>query len=126
MRVEPMVASSPSTTNQNIHYQPLQVAERCWMVSSRDPDSLLQCNTYLRIFPGARHGTCVCIDPGSRLDAPAIEANIQDLTGGGGLDYLTVNHQDPDVTGNLPALCQTNPAATLMLTEDTWRLVRHL
>ena len=104
----------------------LPIAERCWMISSRDPESLLQCNTYLRIFPGHRHGTCVCIDPGSRLDAPAIEANIHDLTGGSGLDFLTVNHQDPDVAGNLPSFCQSNPAATVMLSEDTWRLVRHL
>jgi glyoxylase-like metal-dependent hydrolase (beta-lactamase superfamily II) len=55
-----------------------------------------------------------------------IESNIQDLTGGTGLDFITVNHQDPDVTGNLPSLCERNPAATVMLTEDTWRLVQHL
>lgn len=121
-----MVSFPQPAASQDVRPQPLNVAERCWMISSRDPGSLLQCNTYLRIFPGPRQGTCVCIDPGSRLDAPAIEANIRDLTGGSGLDFITVNHQDPDVTGNLPAFSQTNPAATLMLSEDTWRLVRHL
>jgi flavorubredoxin len=104
----------------------LPIAERCWMIGYRNPQSLLQCNTYLRIFPGARHGTSVCIDPGSQFDSAVIEANIKDLTGNSGLDFMTVNHQDPDVTGNLPAFCQSNPAATVMLTEDTWRLVQHL
>lgn len=104
----------------------LPIAERCWMIGYRNPQSLLQCNTYLRIFPGARHGTSVCIDPGSQLDSAVIEANIRDLTGSSGLDFITVNHQDPDVTGNLPAFCQSNPAASVLLTEDTWRLVQHL
>ena len=44
------------------------LAENCWMVSSRNPAALLQCNTYLRIFSGPRHGTSLCIDPGSNFD----------------------------------------------------------
>lgn len=103
-----------------------RIGERCWMIGYRNPQALLQCNTYLRIFPGPRHGTSICIDPGSQLDSAVIEAGITELTGDSGLDYITVNHQDPDVTGNLPTLCQRNPAAAVMLTEDTWRLVQHL
>jgi serine/threonine-protein kinase len=106
--------------------EPLCVAENCWMVGGRNPGALLQCNTYLRIFTGHRHGTSICIDPGSQFDWPAIEANLRDLTGNSGLDYVTVNHQDPDVTANLPPICHSNPAATVMLTEDTWRLLQHL
>jgi serine/threonine-protein kinase len=97
------------------------------MIGHRNPSSLLQCNTYLRQFPGPRYGTSICVDPGSQLDAAIIEANLQSLTGdAGGLDFITVNHQDPDVTGNLPALCQHNPAATVIVSADTWRLVQHL
>jgi eukaryotic-like serine/threonine-protein kinase len=106
--------------------QPLQVAACCWMIGYRNPSSLLQCNTYLRQFPGARQGISVCIDPGSQFDSAVIESNLTALTGDGGLDFITVNHQDPDVTGNLPALCERNPAATVMVTADTWRLVQHL
>jgi len=106
--------------------QPLIVAQNCWMIGYRNPASLLQCNTYLRIFSGPRHGISFCIDPGSQFDVSIIEANVSALTGHSGLDYITVNHQDPDVTGNLPAFCRSNPAATVMLTEDTWRLVQHL
>lgn len=96
------------------------------MIGYRNPSSLLQCNTYLRIFSGPRQGICFCIDPGSQFDAGVIEGNLNSLTGHAGPDYITVNHQDPDVTGNLPAMCRTNPAATVMMTEDTWRLVQHL
>jgi serine/threonine-protein kinase len=106
--------------------QPLIVSENCWMIGYRNPASLLQCNTYLRVFSGARQGINFCIDPGSQFDAPVVEGNLNSLTGDEGPDYITVNHQDPDVTGNLPALCRANPAATVMLTEDTWRLVQHL
>lgn len=121
-----MTAHSLSTPDLPSAPQPLQIAERCWMIGHRNPTSLLQCNTYLRLFPGARQGTSICIDPGSQFDAPVIEANIASLVGDAGIDYITVNHQDPDVTGNLATLCQSNPAATVMMTEDAWRLVQHL
>lgn len=106
--------------------QPLIVAKDCWMIGYRNPASMLQCNTYLRIFSGPRQGIGFCVDPGSQFDAAVVEANLNALTGDEGPEYITVNHQDPDVTGNLPVLCRANPAATVMLTEDTWRLVQHL
>jgi glyoxylase-like metal-dependent hydrolase (beta-lactamase superfamily II) len=121
-----MSAATEFDPAQRSPAQPLEVAERCWMIGNRNPSSLLQCNTYLRQFPGSGHGTTVCVDPGSRCDWPVIAANLSELLGDGGLDFITVNHQDPDVTGNLPALCESSPAATVVLTEDTWRLAQHL
>ena len=117
---------SIDTPDQTVPAQPLEVAEQCWMIGYRNPSSLLQCNTYLRQFAGSGHTTSVCVDPGSQLDRPNIEANLKVLLGDDKLDFITVNHQDPDVTGNLPALCEGHPAATVMLTEDTWRLAQHL
>ncbi len=117
---------APSSLDRPTPPQPLAVAEGCWMIGHRNPSSLLQCNTYLRQFSGPRHGTNICIDPGSQFDSAVIETNLEALTGDVGLDFITVNHQDPDVTGNLPALCERNPAATVMVTADTWRLVQHL
>jgi glyoxylase-like metal-dependent hydrolase (beta-lactamase superfamily II) len=121
-----MQGSDESAQDQPPPAQPLEVAERCWMIGCRNPSSLLQCNTYLRQFSGPGHGTTVCVDPGSRFDLAVIEANLNALLGDGRLDFITVNHQDPDVTGNLPSLCESNPAATVVLTEDTWRLAQHL
>ncbi len=121
-----MNANANSAVMMPADQQPLTVTENCWMIGHRNPASLLQCNTYLRVFAGPRQGISFCIDPGSQFDESIVAANLRALTGDCGLDYITVNHQDPDVTGNLPSLCHSNPAATVMLTEDTWRLVQHL
>lgn len=121
-----MQGSGESTLHQPSPAQPLEVAERCWMIGYRNPSSLLQCNTYLRQFPGSGSDTNLCVDPGSQFDLAVIKANLSSLLGDGRLDFITVNHQDPDVTGNLPSLCESNPAATVVLTEDTWRLAQHL
>jgi glyoxylase-like metal-dependent hydrolase (beta-lactamase superfamily II) len=42
------------------------------------------------------------------------------------LHGISLNHQDPDVIGNAPALLARNPRARLMVTEDVWRLARHM
>jgi hypothetical protein len=76
-----MNSASNSQTTSPFDLQPLSVAENCWMIGFRNPASLLQCNTYLRIFAGPRHGTSVCIDPGSQFDAATIDANLSSLTG---------------------------------------------
>jgi hypothetical protein len=55
--------------------QPSLVRPGCWSVGRRNPESLLQCNTYLRSFRGAS-ATHICIDPGSRLDYATLEANL--------------------------------------------------
>jgi Uncharacterized flavoproteins len=121
-----MSGTDESAQHQPLHVQPLEVADRCWMIGHRNPSSLLQCNTYLRQFADSGHSTSLCVDPGSQFDRAVIEANLSTLLGDGRLDFITVNHQDPDVTGNLPSLCESNPAATVVLTEDTWRLAQHL
>src|SRR4029450_9077651 len=121
-----MQGSDEAAQNQLPPAQPLEVAERCWMIGYRNPSSLLQCNTYLRQFSGPGSDTNLCVDPGSQFDLAVIEANLSALLGDGRLDFITGNHQDPDVTGNLPSLCEGNPAATVVLTEDTWRLAQHL
>lgn len=119
------MATSPATSP--FASQPLQIAANCWMVGHRNPASLLQCNTYLRIFDEASRPYRVCIDPGSQLDYPVIEANLRQLTDGTqNIDAISVNHQDPDVIGNAPAFCEKNPRVDLILSQDTWRLAQHL
>jgi serine/threonine-protein kinase len=106
---------------------PLQIAPNCWLVGHRNPASLLQCNTYLRVLEDGASGVRVCIDPGSQFDYAVVEANIQQLIGDlSEVDVLTINHQDPDVVGNTAAFCDANPAAALVVSEDVWRLAQHL
>ena len=47
--------------------------------------------------------------PGVGTGGRCYAANLNALTGDEGPEYITVNHQDPDVTGNLPALCPAPP-----------------
>ncbi len=104
------------------------IQEGCFMVSPRYPDSLLQCNTYLRTFESqGRSPLHWCVDPGSRIDYPVIRKRLQEHTGEiSAIQLFSVNHQDPDVVGNLTYLTRENPEMAGMMAEDTWRLVRHL
>jgi glyoxylase-like metal-dependent hydrolase (beta-lactamase superfamily II) len=107
--------------------RPLEVTSACWMVGHRNPDSLLQCNTYLRTFDEDGPPQRVCVDPGSRLDYPVVAANMRALVGDlAEIQSFSLNHQDPDVAGNSDRLCEANPQVRLLVTEDVWRLVRHL
>jgi glyoxylase-like metal-dependent hydrolase (beta-lactamase superfamily II) len=97
------------------------------MVGYRNPASLLQCNTYLRRFGESGSTYNLCIDPGSQLDLSVIESNIGKLVGGlADVHGFTINHQDPDVVGNLPYFCAANPKIEITASEETWRLVQHL
>jgi len=106
---------------------PAEIAPNCWMVGHRNPTALLQCNTYLRTYPTPNGKLNLTIDPGSRFDYPEVQANIEQVIGDlRAVSTCSLNHQDPDVVGNTPAFCAANPAMNLLVTEDTWRLVRHL
>jgi serine/threonine-protein kinase len=97
------------------------------MVGRRNPESLLQCNTYVRTFSTGRTPVNVCLDPGSRFDFATIESNLVQLVGDlGEIHSFTLNHQDPDVVGNALHLCEANPNMSAMMTEEVWRLVQHL
>jgi glyoxylase-like metal-dependent hydrolase (beta-lactamase superfamily II) len=104
-----------------------EVRPGCWMVGRRNPAALLQCNTYLRTFERGTSPVHLCIDPGSRTDYPVIEENIcQQIGDVGEIQAFTVNHQDPDVVGNAPSLCEANPNIGAVMTEEVWRLAQHL
>ena len=103
------------------------IAEDCFMVGRRDPDSILQCNTYLRTFRGKGSPVHWCVDPGSRMDYADIRSHLLDHIGEmKRLRMFSINHQDPDVVGNVPEIVRENPRITGLTSEDTWRLVRHL
>ena len=106
---------------------PLKLVDDCWMVGHRNPESMLQCNTYVRTFKqlgGKRH---VCIDPGSQFDFAVVESNVSQLIGDiSEIHAMTINHQDPDVAGNAPAFCDANPNLEMIVTEEVWRLLQHM
>ncbi len=106
----------------------MKVVENLHLVGRRNPDAILQCNTYLRTFIGASgNPTHWCIDPGSELDFPDVKQNLISHLGDlAALHLFSLNHQDPDVVGNMRALVQANDHLAGIVSEDVWRLVRHL
>jgi glyoxylase-like metal-dependent hydrolase (beta-lactamase superfamily II) len=104
------------------------IREGCFMVGHRNPNSLLQCNTYLRRFStkGGKPAYWV-VDPGSQVDYPHVRSHLLEHVGElAALSFFSINHQDPDVVGNLTFLTRENTDLVGLATEDTWRLVRHL
>jgi glyoxylase-like metal-dependent hydrolase (beta-lactamase superfamily II) len=105
----------------------MQVAEGCAMIGRRNPDSVLQCNTYLRTFRGGAADFQWCVDPGSMMDYDVIRTNLlHRIKEFAALNLVSLNHQDPDVTGNLLNFTRENPKLAALVAEDAWRLVRHL
>jgi glyoxylase-like metal-dependent hydrolase (beta-lactamase superfamily II) len=122
-----MSNSAASDKRPSVPTGPLEVRPLCWMVGYRNPQALLQCNTYVRSFEGAGSPVHVCVDPGSQFDYSVIESNIGKLIGDvGELHAFSLNHQDPDVIGNSQYLCDANPRIGCLVTEDVWRLAQHL
>lgn len=105
----------------------MQVVAGCHMVGRRNPDNILQCNTYLRTFTAGGAKTHWCVDPGSALDYPVVRQNLLNHVGDlAELHLFSLNHQDPDVVSNLQFLARENDRLTGIVSEDVWRLVRHL
>ncbi|HEY1272460.1 MAG TPA: hypothetical protein VGF08_10770 [Terriglobales bacterium] len=105
----------------------MQLAEGCHMIGRRNPDSVLQCNTYLRAVHSGGTDFHWCVDPGSMMDYSTIRTNLLHRIGEfAALNLVSMNHQDPDVTGNLLNFTRENPKLTGLIAEDAWRLVRHL
>ena len=104
---------------------PIEIAEDTFWVSQRDPNSLLQTNTYLRRFRGNGKTINYLIDPGPlEFFAPIsskISNVIQDVRH---IQMYSINHQDPDVGMNATFLARINPRSICLCSEDTWRLVR--
>jgi eukaryotic-like serine/threonine-protein kinase len=104
------------------------IAEGCYMIGRRNPDSILQCNTYLRSFErSGKSPIHWCIDSGSQIDFPQVRQHLLEHIGEiQALRMFSINHQDPDVVGNLPTLTRENHRLEGVTSEDVWRLVRHL
>jgi glyoxylase-like metal-dependent hydrolase (beta-lactamase superfamily II) len=105
----------------------IPIKEGCFMVGHRNPNALLQCNTFLRSFRQSRTPLNWCVDPGSQIDYPHIRKHVIEHIGSvKAIQLFSINHQDPDVVGNLTYLSRENRQLTGLVAEDTWRLVRHL
>ncbi|SKA19729.1 hypothetical protein SAMN02745119_03091 [Trichlorobacter thiogenes] len=103
--------------------QAVEIAPNTYWVGS-GVNSFLNRNSYLRIYQGNGSVANMLIDPGPTSDFDDLVAKVTPLLGDiAKVNLIYINHQDPDVVGNVPFLTKLNPKTTLLATEDTWRLV---
>jgi glyoxylase-like metal-dependent hydrolase (beta-lactamase superfamily II) len=83
-------------------------------------------NIYLKRFVGPNGPpiNMIC-DPGTRLDINLVVDALKELTGGiENIHLIFLSHQDPDLTSNINVFLTGSPAAKIVCSIDTWRLVR--
>lgn len=103
----------------------LEFARNVFWVGQRH-HTQLECNSYLRVFEGNGNRISILIDPGPLRDLDVIKKNISSVIGTvENLNYIYLNHQDPDVAGNAAELQRLNPAVLIICSDETWRLARH-
>lgn len=103
----------------------IEVAENTFWVSQRDPNSLLQTNTYLRRFQGNGKQINYLVDPGPSEFFPDISSKVAHIIDDvSNINMYSINHQDPDVGMNSTFISRMNPRSVCLCSEDTWRLVR--
>jgi eukaryotic-like serine/threonine-protein kinase len=102
-----------------------EIADGIYWVGRRR-GTQLECNAYLRLFKSPDHEISVLIDPGPPRDLETVAAKVSAVIGSmKRLNYVFLNHQDPDVAGNASAIQQMNGAVTVICSDDTWRLVQY-
>lgn len=103
--------------------EPIEISPDIYWVGS-GVKSFLNRNSYLRIFKGSGNTANMLIDPGPTCDLDdLIQKSTKILGNVAKINLIYINHQDPDVVGNVPYITKMNPRAVVMATEDTWRLV---
>ncbi len=87
----------------------------------------LELNIYLRVFEKDDKKVFMIVDPGPPVIFDdlrnALEKQVGNLRK---IQFVFLNHQDPDVCFNTLYLAKYNPKLKVICTEDTWRLVNFL
>lgn len=109
----------------------VEIAQDTYWVGRRDPGSIFFANPYLRVFRsgGSKSKQInLLIDPGSHSDFSVVSAKVTALIGNlKRISAIFINHQDPDVgTSATTLINRFAPKATVLCSEDTWRLIVHL
>lgn len=112
------------TMNEN-YEKPIEIAEDIYWVSQRDPKSLLQLNSYLKVYKKDNQSINLLIDPGAIEFYPTISRKVSNIIKDvSKIHMFSVNHQDPDVGMNSTFISKINSKAACLCTEDTWRLIQ--
>jgi serine phosphatase RsbU (regulator of sigma subunit) len=105
---------------------PVKISEHVYWVGTYDPTDSFQCNAYLVLVQGKG----IIIDPGSVLYFENLVDKVSQLTELETITHIIIQHQDPDVCGNIALLMDTirasgNESCTIITHKRTAALIRH-
>lgn len=84
----------------------------------------LELNVYLRHFEKDKKNVNLLIDPGPPVIFETLQKSLEEQVGNiKNIQFVFLNHQDPDVSMNTMYLAKFNPNLKIICSEDTWRLV---
>ncbi len=104
----------------------VRISEHVYWVGTYDPRDKFQCNSYLILI----HGKGIIIDPGSVLYFENFIGKVSELVDLKDITHIIVQHQDPDVAGNISMLMDTmrsrgNETCEIITHKRTSALIRH-
>ena len=113
-------------TDKTTYDNAVQISDHVYWVGTYDDRDNFQCNPYLIKF----NGKGVLIDPGSVLYFNDLVRKLTELIDLKDLTYIVIQHQDPDVCGNVSHLMEAINAAgnrqcKIITHRRTAALVRH-
>lgn len=106
--------------------RPVKISEHAYWVGALDPMDAFQCNSYM-----ISHDTAgILIDPGSVLYFESLVRKVSEIMPLKRISYIVVQHQDPDVCGNIAMLMDAlksagNVSCKVITHKRTSVLVRH-
>ena len=105
---------------------PVKISDHVYWVGTYDPTDSFQCNAYLILM----HGKGVIIDPGSVLYFDDFVHKVAQLIEFESITHIIIQHQDPDVCGNIALLMDTiqssgNESCKIITHKRTAALIRH-
>ena len=87
----------------------------------------LELNVYLRRFKKDDKIVNMIIDPGPPIIFESLQQTLNNTIGNlKNVQFIFLNHQDPDVSMNAMYLLKYNPNIKIICSEDTWRLVNFM
>ncbi|NVM26290.1 MAG: SpoIIE family protein phosphatase [Desulfobacterales bacterium] len=104
----------------------VKISEHVYWVGTYDPSDKFQCNSYLIVIDGKG----VIIDPGSTLYLENLIRKLSELVDLKDISHIIIQHQDPDVAGNIVMLMDTirargNEMCKIITHKRTSALIRH-
>jgi serine phosphatase RsbU (regulator of sigma subunit) len=106
--------------------KPVRISEHVYWVGTHDPRDKFQCNSYVIVI----NGKGIIIDPGSVLYFENLISKVSELVDLKDITHIIIQHQDPDVGGNIAMLMDTirsrgNERCTIITHKRTSALIRH-